>query len=168
MKHEQKQIYLTIPPSLHRKALLCIARCYLRCLEGCLNRISKSALIWCAIYGTNFTTSTCRSFQLIWANMGRLGAVNTVSSFLLFISKCVCALMTAAGVYYYLHRAYVPLGLISSPVIPSICVLVLAYVVASVFMMVMDVAVDTIFLCFLVDCDQNDAGTMLARKACRS
>jgi len=56
---------------------------------------------------------------------------------------------------------------ISSPVIPTLVMFLIGYVVSSLFMMVFDTAIDTIFLCFLVDCEHNgngDEGYMLASK----
>ena len=40
---------------------------------------------------------------------------------------------------------------LSSIVFPSIVIFILSYIIGSLFMMVFEVGVDTIFLCFLVD-----------------
>ena len=38
----------------------------------------------------------------------------------------------------------------------------LAYIIASVFMIIYETAIDTIFLCFLIDEENNKGGNMLA------
>jgi hypothetical protein len=41
----------------------------------------------------------------------------------------------------------------------------LAYLIASLFLVVYETTIDTIFLCFLVDVEQNENGNMLASKS---
>ena len=53
---------------------------------------------------------------------------------------------------------------VSSPVLTAALVFLLSYMVASIFMVVYETAVDTIFLCFLIDEEQNKSGQMLASK----
>ena len=40
---------------------------------------------------------------------------------------------------------------LSSPIFPAVVIFVLSFIIASLFMMVLEVAVDTVFLCFLID-----------------
>jgi hypothetical protein len=144
------------------KCVFCCVQCFLKCLEGCINRISKNTVIWCSIYGDNFTTSSCQSFMLIWANMARVAAITTVSTFLLFLSKVAIAVGVTALAAMVLDARYVSTGLITSMVVPCVLIFILAYVIATLFMVLLDVTVDTVFFCFLVDCEENDTGTMLA------
>lgn len=53
---------------------------------------------------------------------------------------------------------------VSSPYLTVFVVMLLGYVVAAIFMVVYETAIDTIFLCFLLDEEQNKHGQMLASK----
>ena len=54
---------------------------------------------------------------------------------------------------------------ISSPVLTAFLVFMLSYVVASIFIIVYETAVDTVFLCFFIDEEQNNnAQNLLASK----
>lgn len=66
------------PPNPLQKALFCMIKCFLRCLECCLDKINKYSLSWTAVYGDGFCISVCSSFALVWRNLFRVAAVNTV------------------------------------------------------------------------------------------
>jgi choline transporter-like protein 2/4/5 len=54
---------------------------------------------------------------------------------------------------------------VSSIVLPVLLVMILAYYAASIFLSIFDAAVDTIFICFLLDEEKNgNSGRMLASR----
>jgi len=151
-----------------QKVLLCMIGCCLKCVECCMDKVNKNALIWCSIYGDGFCTSTCSSFALLWRNLARVAAVNTVSTLLLHIGKFTVALTIGAIAWAtilvvprYKENGDSP---ITSPVSPCIVIFLCSYLVAKIFMMIFETVVDTVFLCFLVDCENNGPGMMLASK----
>lgn len=150
------------PPNRLQKAIFVALQCYLKCLECCLDKINKYALVWMAIYGDGFAHSVCSSFALVWRNLFRVAAVNTVSSIIFIMCKVSVALMNAGivcGVLTF-HPYYK--DTLSSPLGPTMMVLFSTYVVASLFFIVFSSTIDTMFLCFLVDSEVNEKGSMMA------
>ena len=140
-----------------QKILFNCVRCCLKCLECCLDKVNKNALIWTAIYGDNFSVSACSSFQLLWANMGRVAAINVVSSVLLTITKYSICLLTTGVITAVLLYVDDYSDKITSPFGPAIVMFIISYVIASLFMQTFHGIIDCIFLCFLVDESTNAA-----------
>ncbi|XP_038109357.1 choline transporter-like 2 isoform X3 [Culex quinquefasciatus] len=137
------------------KAVLCLCKCCFWCLESFLKFLNTNAYIMCAIHGKNFCSSAKDAFSLLARNILRVIAVDKVTGFLFFLSKLMLACGMAAVTYTFfdsgaatkqLHYAF----------IPAILVFVGTYIIAAVFFSVYSVAVDTLFLCFLEDCERND------------
>ncbi|KAG4077520.1 hypothetical protein HA402_002947 [Bradysia odoriphaga] len=137
------------------KAILCCMKCFFWCLEKFLKFINKNAYIMCAIHGKNFCGSAKDAFNLLMRNVLRVFALDKVTDFLFFLSKLLITLGMGAATYFYLesevnthrlHYNYVPVAI----------VMVGTYLIATVFFGVYSMAVDTLFLCFLEDCERND------------
>lgn len=149
------------PPNKVQKAIFAAIMCCLKCLECCLDKINKNALIWTAIWGDGFCTAACSSFMLLWRNLGRVAAINIVSGTLLMICKVAIAAANT-GIFAVIMNYYEPVKTtISSPVAPSVVIFIASFVVATLFMVVFAAVIDTVFLCFLVDAENNDSGHML-------
>jgi choline transporter-like protein 2/4/5 len=153
------------PPNQLQKALFCLLHCYLKCVECCLDKINKYALVWTAVYGDGFCVAACSSFALVWRNLFRVAALHTVSTIIFIMGKLTVALMTAGVVCLTLmyHPTYK--NTISSPLLPSLVCFGIAYVIAGLFYIVLDSIIDTIFLCFLIDSEVNGKGEMMATPA---
>lgn len=149
------------PPNGLQKAVFCAIKCYLKCLECCLDKINKYALVWTSIYGNGFCVSVCQSFALVWRNLHRVAAVNVVSHIVFFMGKVSVGLMSGAAVCLFLDIMYS--SQVSSPLAPSMLVAVVGYHVAAIFFVMFSCTIDTLFLCFLVDCEASP-GNMLAPK----
>lgn len=131
------------------KCLLSCAACCMRLVECCLDKISKNALVWTAIWGDSFLVAACSSFKLIWNNLARVAAINMVSGFLMLLGRVLIALATTAICSFVMQGA---LGdELNSVVMPSVVIFILAFIIASLFMVLFETAIDCIFLCFLVD-----------------
>jgi hypothetical protein len=131
-----------------------------------MDKVNKYALVWTAVYGDNFIVSACSSFALVWRNLFRVAAVNMVSTIVFFMGKVSIGLITAALVAALLEFGADRLGLeIVSPLGPAVMVFVGAYCVATLFFVIFSSTIDAIFLCFLIDSENNDAGQMFASKS---
>jgi len=144
-----------------QRALLCALACCLKCADCCLDKVNKNAFIWTSIYGDSFVPAACSSFALVWANLARVAAISIVGDTLLFIGKFVVALLTTGIMAFVIEGAYG--DKISSLALPLVLIFILAYLVASLYMVVFETTIDTIFICFLVDEKFNkQTGQMLA------
>ena len=149
-------------PNFLQRAVLCMMSCFFKCLEWILNKVNQNALLWNAIYGSNFCTSAVRASMLKLRNKARCATLFGVSGLVLFIGKigvsAVCTgIITAIMVFAspFEHD-------IGSPILPAILVFLISYTFVTLFIGVYDAAIDTIFLCFLIDEDINGAsGNML-------
>eukprot|EP00002_Diphylleia_rotans_P003031 TRINITY_DN1201_c0_g1_i1.p1 TRINITY_DN1201_c0_g1~~TRINITY_DN1201_c0_g1_i1.p1 ORF type:complete len:611 (-),score=135.12 TRINITY_DN1201_c0_g1_i1:698-2530(-) len=125
--------------------LLCCVNCLVRCLERFLKFISKNAYIIIAIYGDSFCSSAVTAFELVWNNLIRVAAVNVVSEFMIFLGKLFVALICGvASAQVFVNKPEIGFWMF-----PCVLVVVFSYMIASAFLAVYDMAIDTIMLCFL-------------------
>ncbi|XP_055621854.1 choline transporter-like 2 isoform X2 [Toxorhynchites rutilus septentrionalis] len=136
------------------RAVLCVCKCCFWCLENFLKFLNTNAYIMCAIHGKNFCSSAKDAFSLLARNVLRVIALDKVTGFLFFLSKLLLACGMAAVTYVFFDSGITPS--LHFPLVPAILVFIGTYVIASVFFSVYSVAVDTLFLCFLEDCERND------------
>ena len=152
------------------KAIFACVQCCLKCVQTIMDKVNCNALIWSAIYGDNFMDSVSGSFQLIWNNLFRVAAINLVGNFLFLLGKIVIA-ASSTGISLLIltyGSAYKNNTNIRSFFTPCIAVFILSYIVGSLFMTVFSTTVDTVFMCFLVDCQENEKdGVMLASEGLR-
>ncbi|XP_050091219.1 choline transporter-like 2 isoform X1 [Anopheles aquasalis] len=137
------------------RAILCCCRCFFWCLESFLKFLNTNAYIMCAIYGKNFCSSARDAFGLLTRNILRAIALDKVTGFLFFLSKLLLACGMAAVTYTFFDSE-IPKTPLNYPFVPAVFVFLGTYIIASIFFSVYSVAVDTLFLCFLEDCERND------------
>jgi len=143
------------------KMVLACLQCCLACLESFLKFLNTNAYIEVAVYGTAFLPSAKRAFDLLWRNAFRVVVVNRVSAIILFLGKVLIVLLTTL----------MALGMSQSKTFLSvsgeditgrywsltiILIIILSWMIASSFTAVLDMAIDTIFLCFCEDSEKND------------
>lgn len=142
------------------KLLMKCVGCLLWCLELCLKFITRNAFIYMAVKGTSFYTSAKASIMLIMANVVDLAVVNTIGEILMVLGKlfvtCTCAFIA-----YYIMNNYEGFQAdgdeeLSSLWLPVLITMIFAFFVASAFFYVVDIAIDTILLCFCIDKKEND------------
>ncbi|XP_076091063.1 choline transporter-like protein 2 isoform X1 [Mytilus galloprovincialis] len=135
-------------------------KCCFWCLEKFLRFLNKNAYIMIAAHGKNFCTSAKNAFMLIMRNCVRVVVIDKVTDFLLFIGKLVIVAGSAALSFFFFDgridflKTYTPT--LNFYVVPIVLITVGSYVIASCFFSVYDMAVDTLFLCFLEDLERND------------
>jgi hypothetical protein len=131
--------------------IMCILGCCMWCLEKIMKFINKHAYILTAIYGTSFCSSARKAFFLLLRNILRVAAVNMVSGFLIFIGSLFIPLLTTF--ICYLALAYNPSATneASGIVSPLVFTFILSYWVASMFLEIFGMGIETILFCFIAD-----------------
>ena len=136
-------------------AISCI-ECCLACLQWIINFVNRNAYIVIAIEGYSYCGAAQEALNLIGSNLLRYAAINTIGDFILFLGKLVVTLGSTCIAFSLLEDEKMLSGEdtseLSSPLFPVIFVLIIAYAIASVFFAVVEIAVDTIFLSFCIDC----------------
>lgn len=141
------------------RAIMCCMKCCFWCLENFIRYINKNAYIMIAIYGKNFCASAKDAFLMLATNGIRSLVLSWLSTFLLFLSKlAVTALVGVAGFYVMSNQAtfLIEINGLNFFWAPLVLFIILSYIVTSSFFNVYDVAIETIFLCYLEDCSKND------------
>nr|CAD7401037.1 unnamed protein product [Timema poppensis] len=142
------------------KACMCCLRCFFWCLEKFIKFINRNAYIMCAIHGKNFCRSAKDAFNLLMRNVVRVFVVDKVTDFLLFLGKLmITAGVVALAFFVFDGQVTIPetkLPTLNYYLLPVIIIAVGTYFIACLFFNVYAMAVDTLFLCFLEDCERND------------
>ncbi|KAJ8960452.1 hypothetical protein NQ318_013736, partial [Aromia moschata] len=140
------------------KCILCCLKCFFWCLEKFLKFINRNAYIMCAVHGKNFCASAKDAFTLLMRNIVRVFVLDKVTDFLFFLSKLLVTLGVGAVSYVIFATDLTPYdnsGL-NYGMVPVVIIMICTYLISAVFFSVYSMAVDTLFLCFLEDCERND------------
>lgn len=144
------------------KYLIKCLKCCFWCLEKVMKFLNKNAYILIAIYGKNFCVSAKNAFFLLMRNIVRVAVVNKLTDFVLFLGTLlVVGLVGVASFFYFTNQITFISNLVTVPDltyywIPIIIISVGTYFIAVCFFGVYDMAVDTLFLCFLEDLERHD------------
>ena len=135
--------------------LICCCLCFLKCVQFILKFINKNAYIRISITGDAFCKAAANATALLIKNSLRVVAINVVSSFILLVSKAGIASLVGFMVYVFLQKN--PLGYQLHFIFLTVVLSgFIALIISSAFLGVFHLAIDTIFMCFLEDCDVND------------
>ncbi|CAH4015503.1 unnamed protein product [Pieris brassicae] len=142
------------------RCIMCFCKCFFWCLENFLKFINKNAYIMCAVHGKNFCKSAHDAFSLLMRNIVRVVVLDKVADFIFFLSKLLISIGVGFAVYYLLEWNYVYEITNGEKLhynyVPAIILSVATYLICTIFFNVYSMAVDTLFLCFLEDCERND------------
>lgn len=132
--------------------ILKCCQCCLACFESFLKFLNKNAYIEIAIYGYSFCTAAKEALRTLTNNALRVGAINSVGDFVLFVGK---AGITIAVGFIAMEMIKKKDGLYYewSPIVIA-CIF--AFLVSHAFLSIYEMAIDTLFLCFCEDCERND------------
>jgi len=142
------------------KIAFCCINCCLMCLECCMKFISKNAYIQTAIHGTSFMVSAKNAFFTIARNIFRIGAVFTVSHLAIIAGKLFVTALATATSYYYFTGDYA--DRLHDFVAPTILVMIISWMTASMFFDVLQMAIDTILMCYISDEEANNGSPIFA------
>lgn len=87
----------------------------------------------------------------MWNNAGRTSIINGLGGMFISIGIFFVTLATLLINYGILTGSEPYKSQISSPIFPMIIILVIGYAIATVFMNVYGIGIDSIFVCFLHD-----------------
>jgi len=143
------------------KIMMKVLHCCLWCLEKCMKFITKNSYIIISMTGCSFFSACVRSFTLIFANLGQIAVVQAVSAFVLTLAKVAMCVGSGVLMFMYIennedYSAYGEQPL-SYPIFPPLVTMMLAYFVASTFLNVFDLCIDTILISFCLDREKNKA-----------
>ncbi|CAB3236903.1 unnamed protein product [Arctia plantaginis] len=140
--------------------IMCVCKCCCWCLEGCLRFINKNAYIMCAIHGHSFCKSARDAFSLLMRNIARTVVLDKVTDFIFFLSKLLLSIGVGISVYYLFESNFLQqhtnIQTLYYNYVPAILLGMATYVICTIFFKVYEMAVDTLFLCFLEDSERND------------
>jgi len=143
------------------KVCLACLQCCLACFEKFIKFLNTNAYIEVAIYGTAFFPSAKRAFDLLWRNAFRVVIVTQVSGLILFLGKLMVVMLTVLATLGMTQSTTFLSGVGESIdgrywSVTLIVVFILSYMLASSFTAVLQMTIDTIFLCFCEDSEKND------------
>ncbi|XP_075987472.1 choline transporter-like 2 isoform X2 [Anticarsia gemmatalis] len=142
------------------RCIMCCCKCFCWCLENFLKFINKNAYIMCAVHGHNFCKSAREAFSLLMRNIVRVVVLDKVTDFLFFLSKLLISIGVGFAVFYLLQWKLLYEATKGEPLhynhIPAVILSIATYLICTIFFNVYEMAVDTLFLCFLEDCERND------------
>jgi hypothetical protein len=147
---ERKQLMGT----WYMKIVCCCMHLCLCLLEKCMKFISKNAYIQTAIYGSDFCKGARDGFHLVFSNIRRIGAITVVSSLCLTIGKVFVVFFATGSSYIFLNMQYG--DELYSLIGPTIIVAIIAWMAGTMFMDVLGMTIDTIFICFIADESSNN------------
>jgi len=128
-------------------------QCVMECFERIMEYISRMAYIVTACKGNMFCTAALESFRFIFNHMGQHAVVGWVTSFLMILGQLFILCGTVAICFIMAGND----SAISSPYILLVVCGIVAYIVACLFLGVLDTAIDTIMVCFCWELDANGA-----------
>lgn len=131
--------------------ILKCAQCYVACFERFIKFINKNAYIQTALSGKNFCLAAKDAFFLIVKNPIRFGMVHSIGGiFILFGKLAIASACTLFG--YAIIKYQEPYkSSVYSPLVPTICIFIASYGIATLFLSVYSMASDCILACFVLD-----------------
>ena len=139
---------------------ICCVDCCMWCLEKCMKFITRSAYVLVALKSKSFCFAAQEVFSILIANTAQIGIVLSINAYLMLLGKLVIDLGCVMVAYGWLSmdpsyseksgKSYV-----SNIFFPLILVAGVAHAVASVFLTVYDMAIETILIDFCVDKKEN-------------
>ncbi|KAI9341913.1 plasma-membrane choline transporter-domain-containing protein [Obelidium mucronatum] len=135
--------------------LINCCQCYLAWLEKLVKWINKNGYIMVAITGDGFCKSCGHALALLIRNGLKLIAVDLVGDMIILLSK-VCITSLVVLIFYFFINWQADLIDIQFIYVPLVIIGIIALFVASGFMGVYEMGIDTIFLSFLEDSERND------------
>lgn len=128
-------------------------KCCFWCLEKFLKFMNRNAYILISIHGTSFLKSAKDAFFLILRNIVRVAVTNWVGSWTLFLGRVTVSCITT-GLALVIFQKYV--AGVTFYIVPTVLVCIMSFIISGVFNGVYDLGIDSVFLCYMEDCERND------------
>lgn len=145
--------------------VMSVCQCCMWCLEKCMKFLNKNAYIQTAIYGYSFCWAAKQAFFLILRNIMRVFAVSMVGDFVLLLGKLFISVFTTFIAYLALSADS---DNVNGFILPIIFVFLLAYFVASMFVEIFGMGIETILMCYIADEEMFEPEKRFAEGGLRS
>jgi choline transporter-like protein 2/4/5 len=141
------------------KFLMCCIQSCLACLELLVKVVTRNSYIFMQLKGDSFCGSGARVFGMIIKHGSVFAIVNVLGDVLLFMGKCGISALCGWGAFVLLENiSQFKKGgenQLSSTWMPVLVTMFFSYCVASGFMDVFNLTIDTILVCYVTDCDEH-------------
>ena len=139
------------------KALAFVIECFLWVCQKIIEFINRNAYIMIVIDGNSFCWSAFQALKLLMSNVLAVAAINIVGDLLLFLAKLSISVGTAFFAFVMLDSDKYTVGdsTVSSPVLICAVLGIFAYAVASVFMGLVEMGIDTTLLSYCRDMEKH-------------
>lgn len=136
------------------KYAACVVQYCLWYLQKIIEWINRNTYIMIAIEGKSFCWSAWEAISLIFNNILTVGAVNIIGDTLLFLGKFSVAACAGLLAFFMLDSEAYTTGesKVSSPLMIVIFCVLFGFIIASLFMSTVEMAIDTTLLSFCKDC----------------
>lgn len=139
------------------KCVVGCIRCCLDCFDRLMRYLTRNAYIYMAISSEGFCSSALNSFILMLKNAAKFAFVQSFSEVFMFIAKiCISVFSVVASLLIMMWS--LPPNSLANPAMPALFILLIAYVIAGIFVSVFDAASNTLLQCYLVDDDIRKQG----------
>uniref|UniRef100_A0A0M3K1D8 Choline transporter-like protein n=1 Tax=Anisakis simplex TaxID=6269 RepID=A0A0M3K1D8_ANISI len=129
-----------------------ILRCMivlLSCVESCLRYLHHNAYTVIAINGQSFCPAAKSAVNILLDNAVDVATINTVGDFVLFLAKLMIATISfAVAVFRFKFQLALNYWMVEAALVG-----IAAYISASCFLSVIEMVIDTLFVCFALDND---------------
>jgi hypothetical protein len=147
----RKKYEKLIGDSMIMKCLICSLRCCIWCVDSCVKHITKNAYIQTALTGNHFCGSAWATFWLIVRNAARFSMTSMVGGLLMFVGKGTILVLSGWIGYLIIVNSSVLKDKVAAPIFPVVVIIIIAYLISSVFLSIFSFSAETILHCFLVD-----------------
>ncbi|KAJ3044934.1 hypothetical protein HDV00_000217 [Rhizophlyctis rosea] len=147
-----------VKKSGNKAAMMCLSclQCVLAVLEKFLRMLNKNAYIEIAVYGYSFCTAARLALEIIMRNAFRVFIITRIGNFFVFLGKlaiCFATVLIGLALMAWYNKSEEPA---SNYAVPLLMILLFAYITATGFMSIFQMAISTIFLSFCEDCERNN------------
>ncbi|XP_070508748.1 choline transporter-like protein 1 [Chironomus tepperi] len=132
--------------------IACCLKCILELLEELLEYLVRNAYIIVAKDGTGFMDSGKRAYHLLSRNIMDVIALNNFGDIVLAVCRLLIVLI-AGFVGFEILNTNATRDIM---ILPLFIGIVLAFLIAHCFVTVFEMTVDTIFVCYCIDIEEND------------
>eukprot|EP00003_Mantamonas_plastica_P008045 TRINITY_DN1694_c0_g1_i2.p2 TRINITY_DN1694_c0_g1~~TRINITY_DN1694_c0_g1_i2.p2 ORF type:complete len:366 (-),score=135.66 TRINITY_DN1694_c0_g1_i2:44-1141(-) len=133
------------------KFIMCICKSYFWCLEKIIRAINRNAYILVAIEGKPFCPSAILGLKIVLSNITQVMAVDVIGDFMLFLGKFFITLFVSLICGAWLSG----IAELRFWLIPWLICFLLSWGISSMFMAVVELCIDTIMICFIIDRDMH-------------
>jgi choline transporter-like protein 2/4/5 len=130
----------------------------LQCCHKFIKFLNRNAFVQVALHSTNFCTSAMNAFLLVLKNSGTFFVSEGIAGIFIFLGKVFISIANTGLCYLILLNWKELNDKLNSPIGPLICVFLISYVIASVFMTLFSISSNALVQCFLTDVEISRTG----------